>query len=95
MISAQCSECQSEEIQPSAGKRLLERGPVKSSGLVTRKVRDTIKLPERLGTPLVPPRWGNPAWHRGESRGYGNNPMARDNRQPSPTDLDLWVQFRD
>ena len=33
--------------------------------------------------------------HRRETCGHGNNPLDRDNRQPSPKVFGLWVQFTD
>ena len=60
-----------------------------------KDVCNTIKLP---GNPVI--RWyrfkGKPLHSTsGKPRGYGNNPVGRGNRQPSPTDNCLRMQFTD
>ena len=92
-------------IEPSKkSTRVVERGletgtpSLGAARPISRKADrgDTVKLPGHLARPSVPPLGGNTLWHPGESRGYGNNPADRDNRQPSPTGSNcLWMQFTD
>lgn len=45
---------------------------------------NTVKLPGHPVKPMVPlVHAERRALHHGESRGYGKNPLGRDNRQPS------------
>ena len=66
-------------------------GPIGPTGATPSNCRDVL-----LGC------WYRPglergSGHLGESRGYGNNPADRDNRQPSPKDprWGPWMQFTD
>jgi hypothetical protein len=59
---------------------------------------DTVKLPGRPARSMVPLLRRKMQQHHGESRGYGNNPLNRDNGQPSPKGATpglLWMQFTD
>ena len=56
---------------------------------------DTVKLPGSLVKSIVPLTPGNRREHLWETRGYGKNLLNRDNGQPSPKVLGLWVQFTD
>jgi len=63
--------------------------------LVLQQPRNTVKL---LGNPARQRyrlRLETSDEHLGETRGYGNNLLNRDNEQPSPTVPGLWVQFTD
>jgi hypothetical protein len=83
-----------------ADKRASEK-LLRPSGVVTRAESlawppcNTVKLPEHLAMSTVPLWLRKELQHQGESHGYGNNLLNRDNRQPSPKDLGLWVQFTD
>lgn len=57
-------------------------------------VGDTLKLPGSPDTLQVPLTRGNSLGHRGESRGYGKNPVNRDNGQRRSKGMDALCLFR-